>query len=146
MNYRISETEDYYPISVLCCECGLEVEPSKEAPDHNLKMWKCEDEDTGELLAAAVAGYRDGCYVLEQLAVKKEYRNEHLGEKMLLTAEDGFRRLGADRIWGCAKVPDYYSQYGWVRISRSIAPDISDCQACRQFHKTCFPCIIMKEL
>ena len=83
MNYRISETEDYYPISVLCNECGLEVEPSKEAPDHNLKMWKCEDEDTGELLAAAVAGYRDGCYVLEQLAVKKEYRNEHLGEKML---------------------------------------------------------------
>ena len=56
MNYRISETEDYYPISVLCSECGLEVEPSKEAPDHNLKMWKCEDEDTGELLAAAVAG------------------------------------------------------------------------------------------
>ena len=84
--------------------------------------------------------------MLEQLAVKKEYRNEHLGEKMLLTAEDGFRRLGADRIWGCAKVADYYSQYGWVRISRSIAPDISDCQACRQFLKTCFPCIIMKEL
>ena len=53
MNYRISETEDYYPISVLCNECGLEVEPSKEVPDHNLKMWKCEDEDTGELLAAA---------------------------------------------------------------------------------------------
>ena len=81
MNYRISETEDYYPISVLCSECGLEVEPSKEAPEHNLKMWKCEDKDTGELLAAAVAGYRDGCYVLEQLAVKKEYRNEHMGGK-----------------------------------------------------------------
>ena len=57
-----------------------------------------------------------------------------------------FRRLGADRIWGCAKVPDYYSQYGWIRINKSLAPDISDCQTCRQFHKTCFPCIIMKEL
>ena len=67
--YRIVETQDYYPVSVMCHECGLEVEPSETAPGYVQKMWKCEDTDTGELVAAAVTAFRDGCHVLENLVV-----------------------------------------------------------------------------
>ena len=65
--YRIVETQDYYPVSVMCHECGLEVEPSQTAPGYVQKMWKCEDTDTGEMVAAAVTAFRDGCHVLENL-------------------------------------------------------------------------------
>ena len=68
--YKITETTAYYPLSVLLRESGLEVEISNNAPEETLKMWKCEDEETGELLAAAVLQYKSYCYVLENLAVK----------------------------------------------------------------------------
>ena len=104
--YRIVETQDYYPVSVMCHECGLEVEPSETAPEYVKKMWKCEDTDTKEMVAAAVMGYRDGRHVLEQLVVSADHRNEHLGEGMLRAVEQDLRRQGVDKLWGCAKVPD----------------------------------------
>lgn len=144
--YRIVETQDYYPVSVMCHECGLEVEPSETAPGYVQRMWKCEDTDTGKMVAAAVTGYRDGRHVLENLVVSAEHRSRHLGENLMKTVEHELRCQGVDKLWGCAKVPDYYTRLGWKRFDGKEKPVISNCQTCRQFGNICFPEIIVKEL
>lgn len=143
---RILETDDFYPLSVLFNGSGLEVKISRETKPGTLKMWRCEDEDTGELLGAAVLMHKNGCFVLEDLAVLERCRGMGLGKTLMNIALDEAKGRGATEIWGCAKVPEYYYQYGWVEMDRYTSPDISNCQRCHQFGKTCFPSIIRKEL
>ena len=144
--YRIIETDDFYPLSVLFHDSGLEVEISEVTKPGTLKMWRCEDEETNELLAAAVLMFRSGCYVLEDLAVLESFRGTGLGRTLMNIALDEAKSMGASEIWGCAKVPEYYFQYGWEEMDRQTSPEVSNCQSCPQFGKTCFPCIIRKEL
>ncbi len=143
--YRISKATDFLPLSELFHHSGLEVEPSERTPEETLRMWKCEDADTGELLAAATIQYKSGCYVLEHLAVKERCRGTGLGKELLEIAEEELRRQGAKEMWLCAKVPEFYQQYGWIEVPRETAPQISNCQKCAQFNKSCFPSIMKKQ-
>ena len=73
-------------------------------------------------------------------------RSRHLGENLIKTVEHGLRCHGVDKLWGCAKVPDYYTRLGWKLFDGKEKPVISNCQTCRQFGNICFPEIIVKEL
>ena len=144
--YKIQETNDYLELSKLFHDSGLEVEVSSENPPETIKMWSCRDELTGELLAASVLQFKSNCYVLEDLAVLERCRGEGLGKAMMKIALDEAKSIGASEIWGCAKVPEYYLRDGWQEMDRQSSPEVSHCQSCPQFGKTCFPCIIRKEL
>ena len=144
--YRIIETTDYYTLSELFHNSGMEVEIEEVAPRGTLKMWRCEDEDTGALLGGAVLQYKSGCYVLEDLAVVEELRCTGIGRAMMDIALEEAKQRGAKEIWGCAKVPEYYLSKGWLEMDRASSPEISHCQTCEQFNVSCFPCIIRKEL
>ncbi|MGI6721868.1 MAG: GNAT family N-acetyltransferase [Anaerovoracaceae bacterium] len=144
-DYKITETEDFYPLSQLFNASGMDVPVSRVTPEHTIKMWRMDD--TGRnLMAALTIEYKNDCFVLENLAVREDLRKAGLGKIMLSLAEKEFRARGARRIWGCAKVPEYYLQYGWTPIDREKAPVISHCQDCDQFHESCFPIIIYKDL
>ena len=41
--YVIKETEDYYPLSVLFHESGMEIEISETPPEGMVKMWRMEN-------------------------------------------------------------------------------------------------------
>lgn len=142
---QISETSDYYALTVLFKECGLDVTIEEEPPEGVLKMWRC---TTGEdeLLAGAVLQYKDGRYILKDLAVKDGWRREGIGKTLMRTVLKEVKDCGAKEIWGCAKVPEYYTGKGWRIVPDEDAPVISDCQNCEQYQKVCFPRIIKKEL
>ena len=142
--YRIIETTDYYSLSELFNHSGLEVEIEEKTPPETLKMWRCEDEETGALLGGAVLQFKSGCYVLEDLAVAEDLRRTGIGLKLMNTALEEAKARGAKEIWGCAKVPEYYLTKGWVEMDRQTSPEVSHCQSCEQFNVSCFPCIIKK--
>ena len=144
--YRIIETMDYYPLSELFHNSGLEVVIENEPKPGTLKMWRCEDEETNELLGAAVLRFKNDCYVLEDLAVAEHVRRTGIGLRLMNTVLDEAKARGAKEIWGCAKVPEYYLTKGWMEMDRATSPEVSNCQSCHQFNKTCFPCIIKKML
>ena len=143
--YKIIETKDYEPLSVLFHDNGLEVKICKEIPDTALKLWKCEDEN-GDLIAACQLGKRRGHFVLESLAVDPAYRGDGLGGKLLRLAEKEAFLRGAKEIWLVAKVPEYYKRFAWKTVPSAEAPDISKCQHCAQFEETCHPAIMKKYL
>jgi N-acetylglutamate synthase-like GNAT family acetyltransferase len=142
---QITETADYYALTVLFKECGLDIKVEERPPEGVLKMWRC-TVGKGELLAGAVLQFKDGRYVLKDLAVKDGWRKEGIGKAMMRTVLKEAKACGAKEIWGCAKVPEYYTGKGWQIVPDEGAPVISDCQNCEQYLKVCFPRIIRKKL
>lgn len=145
--YPVFETQDFYPLSQLYHDSGLEVKPSHDTPPGTLAMLRCEDPETGRLLAAATLQIRAAHYfVLAHLAVVPDLRGTGLGARLLALAEDRARELGAREIWLVGKVPDFYARYQWHTVAREDAPPISRCLTCEQFQVDCFPSIMKKTL
>ena len=142
---QITETSDYYALTVLFKACGLDVTVEEQPPEGVLKMWRCTAGE-GELLGGAVLQYKDGRYILKDLAVKDGWRREGIGKALMRTVLKEAKICGAKEIWGCAKVPEYYTAKGWETVPDADAPVISDCQQCEQYLKICFPQIIRKEI
>ena len=84
--YSIQETQDFYPLSLLYQERGLEVTPSHTPPQGTLFMLRCEDSETGELAAAATLQRRAGHFVLAHLAVASHLQGSGLGSQLLASA------------------------------------------------------------
>ena len=57
-------------------------------------------------------------------------RSRHLGENLIKTVEHELRCQGVDKLWGCAKVPDYYTRLGWKLFDGKEKPVISNGQTC----------------
>ncbi|MBR5533455.1 MAG: GNAT family N-acetyltransferase [Ruminiclostridium sp.] len=140
--HSIKETTDYYPLSLLFRDSGLEVKPSDKAPETTKKLWRCDDAQG--LAGACQFGIRAGHCCLECLAVREDVRKTGLGKKLLELAEQEAKALGSREIWLVGKVPEYYEQFGWVRVNRQEAPPISKCLTCGQFQVDCFPSIMKK--
>lgn len=145
--YVIRETRDFYPLSVLCHESGMEIEPGGTPPDGTVKMWRMEDPETGELIAAVTLQIRDHVYVLGTLAVRRDRRNQGLGKAMQAFVFEEARKMGIKEIWGSAKVPDYYYRLGWERMDWDASPRVGlSCQTCVRRGRECFPAIIKMTL
>ena len=142
---QIAETADYYALTVLFKECGLDVKIEEDPPEGVLKMWAC-TVGSGELLGGAVLQEKEGRFILKDLAVKDGWRKDGIGKALMSTALKEAKRCGAKEIWGCAKVPEYYTSKGWQTVPDEEAPVISDCQKCEQYLSVCFPRIIRKTL
>ena len=93
--YSIQETQDFYPLSLLYQERGLEVTPSHTPPQGTLFMLRCEDSETGELAAAATLQRRAGHFVLAHLAVASHLQGSGLGSQLLASAERHARQLNS---------------------------------------------------
>ena len=144
--YSIRETQDFYPLSLLYQESGLEVTPGHTPPQGTLSMLRCEGSETGELVAAATLQHRAGHFVLAHLAVVSHLQGGGLGSQLLASAEHHAKQLGARELWLVGKVPGFYARYQWHTVPREMAPPISRCLTCSQFQVDCFPSIMKKEL
>ncbi|MDO5423673.1 MAG: L-serine ammonia-lyase, iron-sulfur-dependent, subunit alpha [Eubacteriales bacterium] len=68
--FELKETDEYYPLSVLFHESGMEIEVSDIPPEGMVKMWRLEDKETGEVIAAVTLQIRDHVYTPGDLAVR----------------------------------------------------------------------------
>ena len=143
---QIVETTDFSPLAALYHASGLEVTPTDSAPEGTFKLWRCEDSETGALLAGATLQRTAGCFILKHLAVTEKLRGTGLGETLLDMVEREARNRGADEMWLVGKVPSFYLRYGWEKVSREDAPFPSKCLVCRQYGVDCFPSVMRKRL
>lgn len=146
MKYRIIETEDYYSLAVLFKESGLEVNPEEVKPESIIKMWRCENSQSGELLGGAIVQLLNNIYVLKDFAITEKHRNCGIGKELLFHVEQEIAKLGIKEMWLVGKVPDYYQKYGWERVAFEDSPQIFKCFTCEQYNKTCFPSVMRKDI
>ena len=138
--YIIRETDDFLALSTLFHESGMGVAIEERVPDRVIKMWRRDDPQTGELMAASTFEMRDGVYTLGDIAVRQDLHRKGYGKVMQKLVFDEAKKNGVKEVWACAKEPDYYMRCGWQKMVWEEAPNIAVyCSTCGKRGTLCHP-------
>ncbi len=138
--YIIRETEDFLALSTLFHESGMGVSIEERMPERVLKMWRMDDPETGELMAASTLEIRDGVYSLGDIAVRSDLQKKGYGKVMQNVVFAEARKTGVKELWACAKEPLYYERCGWRKTDWNSAPKIAVyCDSCGKRGTLCHP-------
>lgn len=139
-DYIIRETDDFLALSTLFHESGMGVAIEERVPDRVIKMWRMDDPQTGELMAAATLEMRDGVYSLGDIAVRNDLHRTGFGKVMQNIVFTEARSRGIKELWACAKEPEYYMHCGWQKMDWDTSPNIAVyCTACGKRGTLCHP-------
>lgn len=138
--YIIVETDDFNSILPLIKENGMGGEIDDEMPERIIKIWRMEEPQTGNLMAASTLEIRDGVYTLGKLAVRPDLHMMGYGRIMQSLVIDEAKKRHISQLWVCAKEPDYYLHNGWKIADWDSSPNIAiHCKACNKFAADCSP-------
>ncbi len=139
-----SDIEEYEEAVKFFIENQLEFSEEDIVPTDLIKFWLAKEKD--KLVGAAVLAKREGKYIIDGLAVDKEYRGENLGRKLYDLAEEEIKEKKEREIYLVAREPEFWKKTGFVSIDKEEAPNFFECLTCPQFEKTCFPEVMKKEV
>ena len=89
---------------------------------------------------------QDGEYTFS-VAVDDDFKGQGIGKSLFQMVKKEIRGLGAKRIMIQAKIPAYWSKFGFVEVvDPNDAPKKFRCDACPQYGKDCFPKIMVLDL
>ncbi len=138
--YIISETKDFLALSTLFNESGMGGKIEERMPERIIKMWRMDNPETGELMAASTFEIRDGVYTLGDIAVRNDLHCKGYGKVMQKVVFDEARRNGVKELWACAKEPAYYLHSGWEKMVWDESPNIAVyCTSCGKRGNACHP-------
>lgn len=92
---------------------------------------------------------RDGQrYSVDWLAVAEGMRRKGLGDGLVAMIAKEAKRRGADRLWVLARAPEFFEKVGFRRsvADDGYGPALDNCLVCRQYQRSCFPAVMMKDL
>lgn len=139
-NYVIRKTDDFNSILPLIRENGMGEEIDDEMPDRIINIWRMEDQQTSNLMAASTLEIRDGVYTLGKLAVRPDLHMMGYGKTMQQLVIDEAKKRNISQLWVCAKEPDYYLHSGWEIADWDSSPNIAiHCKNCNKFGTSCSP-------
>ncbi len=137
MNTRIQRTMDYFKLVPLFVKSGLEIHEEDPQPEGLVTCFEMLEAETGDLIGASGLVYDNGIYIVRCIAVDEKYRGKGYGRALVEAVIEEAKSLGAKEMWLTAKIPLFYKKFGFEIVDRSLAPHISDCQNCPQFHNGC---------
>ena len=98
------------------------------------------------LIGGAEVMLQDGEYTFS-VAVNDNFRGQGIGKSLFQIVEKEIRNLGAKRILIQAKVPTYWSKFGFREVvTPNDVPKTFRCDDCPQYGKDCFPKIMVLDL
>ena len=146
-DYIIRETDDFLALSTLFHESGMGVAIEERKPDRVLKMWRMDDPQTGELMAASTLEVRDGVHTLGDIAVRNDLHRTGYGRVMQSVVFEEEKKRGVKELWACAKEPAYYMHCGWEKMDWDSSPNIAVyCTTCGKRGTLCHPEIMKYKL
>lgn len=137
MNVVINRTMDYFKLVPLFIKSGLEIHEDDPVPAGLITCFEMLDEETGYLVGASGLVHHKGIYIVRCIAVDEKYRGNGYGRKLVEIVLEEAKNHGAKEAWLTAKIPKFYEKFGFEVVDRSVAPRISNCQECKQFHNGC---------
>lgn len=85
---------------------------------------------------------------VESVAVRSDIRGKGLGRLVVDCVVQRARKLGYDRIWAVARVPEFYRKLGFEDETdlKMVSKIRNDCMKCDQYLKNCFPSLMRKDI
>ena len=95
------------------------------------------------LIGGAEVMLQDGEYTFS-VAINDPFKGRGIGKSLFQIVKKEIRNLGAKKILIQAKVPAYWSRFGFVEVvDPNDAPKTFRCDGCSQYGKDCFPKITL---
>lgn len=145
LRFMLKETDEYERLVEFMKNFGLEFNVDEKVDNQIIKCWKVVQEPD-YLVGGIILGKRNGEYVIDGMAVDTPMRKTGIGRIMAEKLIKEVRKLGGERIWLVAKVPEFYEKLGFVRVPWEEAPDFFSCGRCEQCGVDCFPAAMKMEL
>jgi len=99
-----------------------------------------------KLIGGAEVMLQDGEYTFS-VAVDDGFKGQGIGKSLFQMVKKEILNIGAKRIIIQAKVPAYWSKFGFVEVvDPNDAPKKFRCDDCPQYGKDCFPKIMILDL
>lgn len=133
----MKRTMDYYKLVPLFIKSGLEIHENDPVPKGLVTCFELVDEETGEQIGASGLVHYKGLFIVRCVAVEERYRGNGYGRQLVEAVLDEAKSMNAEEAWLTGKIPRFYEKFGFEVVDRSIAPRISNCQECKQFHNGC---------
>jgi len=75
-------------------------------------------------------------------------RKRGLGASLVAKIEEEARSRGLNELWAKARLPEFYEKLGYSVYSGTAhgPKSVEDCKSCSQYHRTCYPAIVVKPL
>ena len=138
---RKAEPDEYPEIERIFKAQGLENKKSgvKEFKGYSVEVF-------GRQVGGAEVMLQDGEYTFS-VAVEDDFKGQGIGTSLFQKVKKEIEDLGAKRILIQAKVPAYWSKFGFVEVvDPNDAPKTFGCDECPQYGKECFPKIMVLDL
>lgn len=139
----IAPSQDLAASVALAREAELEVAADRAPP---LAMWGAFD---GERTVATVSlnDYK-GLPIVGRIAVKRAYRGQGLGRRLLAEVEQEALRRALPTLWATARAPGFFVANGFTVVTQGAEQVLllSECVDCRQYGTMCHPQAVCKKL
>ena len=139
---KIKETGNYGELIPLFRASGLEIHVNEEnQPEDMITCWRADiqGEINGDIAGGVSIEERGGCYVIGDIAVREDLRDEDIGSLLLARAMERIYELGGEEIYLVAKAPKFFEKFGFTYLTTEEAPEIFSCKTCDQLGVKCNP-------
>jgi N-acetylglutamate synthase-like GNAT family acetyltransferase len=139
---ELRKTDDRDAMKRLCIESGL------EDGDFACVMTSYAFYDGRILVGCASLKVEGDRYSVDWFAVSDTLRRKGLGSELIRNIENEARQRGAAKLWALARAPGFFRSVGFrnPHPGETDRPQTDGCARCRQFHRTCFPEVLVKDL
>lgn len=98
------------------------------------------------LIGGAEVMLQEGEYTFS-VAIDDSFKGRGIGKSLFKIVKKEMRNLGAKKVLIQAKVPAYWSRFGFVEVvNPNDVPKTFRCDDCPQYGKDCFPKIMVLNL
>lgn len=155
LNFKISVTEDYEKLVPFFIENKLEFSDEDPVPTDLVKCWKIvrasmdekyDESNADELIGGFVLAKRQGEFIVDGIAIAKEYRSMNLGKELLYRGIEEVLKSGGRRIFLVARAPEFFRKHGFVTVPREEAPEFFECLTCPQYGIECHPEVMVLQM
>ena len=143
--YEITEISDMKVLDGFFEANGLEFSAEHPVETDRVKCWAVR-EKSKEFIGGTALALRQGEYIIDGIAVAKEYRGRDIGHRLLMRAVAETKLRGGKKIYLVARAPEFFKKHGFKRVERHEAPNFFECLTCNQYGISCHPEVMLLEV
>ena len=144
--YILKETLEYERFIPFFIENDLEFSEEDPVSTDVVKGFELLRKSDNALVGAVFLAKRQGEFIIDGIAVAKDFRNIKAGKVLLEEAIEEARKQGAKSIYLVARAPGFFKKAGFVNTQTESAPFFFECLTCPKYRVSCFPEVLKLEV